>query len=90
MQYCIHYQLMKSMSKRIRLINWWMELALHLGKVSSSGDTGLTEGEGQGGFSPPTFLEISKSYREKDVFSPPPHPPHFQSSSAGPVINFTC
>ena len=29
---------MESMCKRNILINWWMELALHLGKVSSSGD----------------------------------------------------
>ena len=29
---------MKLKCKRNILINWWMELALHLGKVSSSGD----------------------------------------------------
>ena len=30
---------MKSMCiERNILINWWMDLALHLGKVSSSGD----------------------------------------------------
>ena len=29
---------MKSKYKRNNLINWWMELALHLKKVSSSGD----------------------------------------------------
>ena len=32
-QYCIHYHLMKSMCKHNILINWWMELALHLGKL---------------------------------------------------------
>ena len=29
------------------------------------------EGQGEGGFSPLTFLEILKSYWEKGVFSPP-------------------
>ena len=29
---------MKSMRKRNILINWWIELALNFGKVSSSGD----------------------------------------------------
>ena len=29
---------MKSMRKRNILIYWWMELATHLGKVSSTGD----------------------------------------------------
>ena len=56
---------------------------------------GPQRGRGRGASAPPpTFLEILKSYWEK-VFSvtPPPHfeslvspHPHFQSSSAGPVI----
>ena len=53
-------------------------------------DQGPWRGRGRGGFSPPTFLEILKSYWEKGIFSLPTlshqsAPPHFQGSSAGPI-----
>ena len=47
--------------------------------------SGPAEGQGQRGFSPPTFLEILKSYWEKGVFSPPPPPPTFWHYSALPL-----